>query len=154
MNPALVSNETVPAHPAHLISILPAIARLLLIGWEIDMRDICSGHCRFFILLFGLQMKKGAGARRLSLMKERSQISSEKLRVGRKWRAMCAEEFCGLTELGESNKVLVYWENEAFFLLYSKDTVCIRRWERIWKQNKYSLFQTTYDWTLIFFIKW
>lgn len=77
MNPVLVSNETVPAHPAHLISILPSIARLLLIGWEIDMRDIRSGHYRFFILLFGLQMKRGAGARRLSLMKERSQISSE-----------------------------------------------------------------------------
>lgn len=69
MNPVLVSNETVPAHPAHLISILPAIARLLLIGWEIDMRDIRSGHYRFFILLFGLQMKRGAGARQLSLMK-------------------------------------------------------------------------------------
>ena len=41
------------------------------------MRDIRSGHYRFFILLFGLQMKRGAGARRLSLMKERSQISSE-----------------------------------------------------------------------------
>lgn len=73
----LVSNETVPAHPTHLISILPAIARLLLIGWEIDMRHIRSGHYRFFILLFGLQMKRGARARRLSLMKERCQISSE-----------------------------------------------------------------------------
>lgn len=31
-NPALVSNETVLARPAHLISILPASARLLLIG--------------------------------------------------------------------------------------------------------------------------
>lgn len=77
MNPVLVSNETVPAHAAHLILSLPAIARLLLIGWEIDMRDIHSGHYRFFILLFGLQMKRGAGARRLSLMKEKSQTSSE-----------------------------------------------------------------------------
>ena len=77
MNSVLVSNETVPAHPAHLISIYPAIARLLLIGLEIVMRDVCSGHYRFFILLFGLQMKRGTGARRLSLMKERSQVSSE-----------------------------------------------------------------------------
>lgn len=80
MDPLLVSNETVPVHPTHLISILPAIVRLLLIGWEIDMRHIRSGHYRFFILLFGLQMKRGAGARRLSLMKEmkeRCQISSE-----------------------------------------------------------------------------
>lgn len=76
MNPALVSNETVPAPPAHLISIYSAITRLLLIGLEIFMRDIHGGHYRFFILLFGLQMKRGIGARRLSLMKERSQISS------------------------------------------------------------------------------
>lgn len=80
MDPLLVSNETVPVHPTHLISIRPAIARLLLIGWEIDMRHIRSGHYRFFILLFGLQMKRGARARRLSLMKEmeeRCQISGE-----------------------------------------------------------------------------
>lgn len=77
MNPVLVSNETVPAHPAHLISIYPAVARPLLIGLEIVIR---SGHYGIFfisfILLFGLQMKRGTGARRLSLRKETSQVGS------------------------------------------------------------------------------
>lgn len=100
MNPVLVSNETVPVHPTHLISILPAFARLLLIGREIDMRDIRSGHYRFFILLFGLQMKRGAGARRLSLMKERSQISSESYEWGEGggggvlWKFYCIQYRC------------------------------------------------------------
>lgn len=77
MNPVLVGNETVPAHPAHLISIYPAAARPLLIGLEIVMRDIRSGRYGiFFILLFGLQMKRGTGARRLSLRKETSQVRS------------------------------------------------------------------------------
>jgi len=59
MNSVLVSNETVPAHPAHLISIYPAIARLLLIGLEIVMRDVCSGHYRFFYLTVWTANEKG-----------------------------------------------------------------------------------------------
>lgn len=46
------------------------------------MRDERIGHYRFFILLFGLQMKEGVGARRLSLMKERIQISRESCKWG------------------------------------------------------------------------
>ena len=84
--PSLVSNETVPVHPAHLISILPAIARLLLIGWEIDMRNIHTGHYRVFILLFGLQMKRWwwAGAK-TAIFNEREEPNMQgKLRVGRR----------------------------------------------------------------------
>ncbi len=122
MHPVLVSNETVPAHPAHLISILPAMARLLLIGWEIDIRDIRSGHYRFFILLFGLQMKRGAGARRLSLMKERSQISSESYEWeeggGEHGRRSFVEILSGLTELEKRQTALVHWETEAQRFLF------------------------------------
>lgn len=122
MNPVLVSNETVPVHPTHLISILPAFARLLLIGREIDMRDIRSGHYRFFILLFGLQMKRGAGARRLSLMKERSQISSESYEWGEGggggvlWKFYCIQYRC--TGRVKSIFFLLHWE---------KKIVCVQR---------------------------
>lgn len=51
MNPMRVMREF-QRHAAHLLSIPPAAAaRLLLIGWEIDMLDIRSGHYRFFKIL-------------------------------------------------------------------------------------------------------
>lgn len=79
------------------------------------MRDIRSGHYRFFILLFGLQMKRGAGARRLSLMKEGSQISSESY----KWSE--GGGVSGLKGLGKRHTVLLRWEHEAqTFLLHEE----------------------------------
>lgn len=73
MNPEVASNETVPAHPAHLISILPAIARLLLIGWEIDMQDICGAHYSFFLsYCLDCKWKGGSVVIRLLLMNEKS----------------------------------------------------------------------------------
>lgn len=87
------------------------------------MRDIRSGHYRFFILLFGLQMKRGAGARRLSLMKERSQISSESYEWeeggGERRQRSFVEILSGLIELEKRQTVLVCWEKEAQrFLLH------------------------------------
>lgn len=144
MNPAVVRNERVPGHPTHLISIRLAIARLLLIGCEIDMRDIRSGHYRFFILLFGLQMKRGARARRLSLIKERSQISSESYEseegAGEKWQGTFVEILSGLTELEKRQTVLVHWERGAqMVLLYQEGTalyVFKKRLKKYLKEKK------------------
>lgn len=68
-------------------------------------------------------MKRGAGARRLSLMKERSQISSKSY----EWKGGGGEHrhrsfvdiLSGLTDLEKRRAVLVRWENEAQrFLLH------------------------------------
>lgn len=114
MKPALVSNETVPAQPAHLISILPAIARLLLIGWEIDMQHIRGGHYRFFFF-FNLTVwtanEKGHRGEMAILNEREVPNKQEKLRMGRKCWGAKVGETCG-----NSYIVLMRYKFLQFFI--------------------------------------